>query len=227
MGEYLTATWTATRHERRRTIATMHDDTIDRSMAVARFAVLRAFVAVSCARGRRCFMPRSLLGRRTRSEYDLLLRGGHVIDPRNGIDAVRDVAIADGKIAAVAPRIDPAEAVQIVDVSGLYVTPGLVDIHTHVYAGTGEKRLVRRRQQRLPGRLHLPHGRHDGGRCRQLGLAELRGLQAIASSIDRETRVLAFLNIVGTRDARRRVRAGSGRHGGAADGGDGAPSPGH
>src|SRR5438309_6659938 len=71
--------------------------------------------------------------------YDLLLRGGHVIDPKNGISAVRDVAIAGGKIAAVAPRIDPADAFKTIDVSGLYVTPGLVDIHVHVFAGTGEK----------------------------------------------------------------------------------------
>jgi dihydroorotase len=70
-------------------------------------------------------------------KYDLLLRRGHVIDSRNSISAVRDVAIAGGKIAAVAPGIDPADASQTIDVSGLYVVPGLVDIHTHVYAGTG------------------------------------------------------------------------------------------
>src|SRR3954449_10451483 len=72
--------------------------------------------------------------------YDLLLKGGHVIDPKNRISAVRDVAIKDGKIAAVATKIDPAKALKTVDVSGLYVTPGLIDIHTHVYAGTGEPR---------------------------------------------------------------------------------------
>lgn len=73
------------------------------------------------------------------SPYDLLLRGGHVIDPRNGISAPRDVGIAAGKIVAVAPRLDPAGASTTIDASGLYVTPGLVDGHTHVYAGTGEK----------------------------------------------------------------------------------------
>src|SRR6187455_2712289 len=72
--------------------------------------------------------------------YDLLLHGGHLIDARNGISAVRDVAISGGKIAAVAPKIDPADAVKTVDVSGLFVSPGIVDIHTHVYAGTGEAR---------------------------------------------------------------------------------------
>src|SRR2546425_3033037 len=72
-------------------------------------------------------------------KYDLLLKGGHVIDPRNRISAVRDVAISNGKVAAVAAAINPAEAFKVVDVSGTYVTPGLVDIHVHVYAGTGER----------------------------------------------------------------------------------------
>src|SRR5262245_54248961 len=71
--------------------------------------------------------------------YDLLLRGGHVVDPRNNLKDLRDVAIADGKIAAVAPHIDPALAFKTIDVSGLEVVPGLVDIHVHVFAGTGEK----------------------------------------------------------------------------------------
>ena len=71
--------------------------------------------------------------------YDLLLQGGHVIDPANGIDKVMDVAVSGSKIAAVAAGIPAAKAKKVVDVSGLYVTPGLVDIHVHVYAGTGMK----------------------------------------------------------------------------------------
>src|SRR5262252_13431 len=61
-------------------------------------------------------------------KYDLLLKGGRLIDARNNISAVRDVAIAGGKIAAVASSIDAADALKVVDLSGLYVTPGLVDI---------------------------------------------------------------------------------------------------
>src|SRR5262245_6950681 len=72
-------------------------------------------------------------------KYDLLIKGGHVIDGKNRISAVRDVAIAGGKVAAVAANIDPADALKVVDASGLYVTPGLVDLHVHVYAGTGER----------------------------------------------------------------------------------------
>src|SRR5258708_5400399 len=69
--------------------------------------------------------------------YELLLKGGHVIDPKNNINGVMDVAIAAGKIARVAANIPATEAQKIVDVHGLYVTPGIVDMHVHVYAGTG------------------------------------------------------------------------------------------
>ncbi|MGH2600450.1 MAG: amidohydrolase/deacetylase family metallohydrolase [Dehalococcoidia bacterium] len=68
-------------------------------------------------------------------QYDLLLQGGHVIDPRNGIDAVRDVAIKDGLIAVVAADIPAKQAFKTVSVKGLYVTPGLIDIHAHVFPG--------------------------------------------------------------------------------------------
>ena len=72
--------------------------------------------------------------------YDLLLRGGHVLDDKNhNIDALMDVAIKDEKIARVAAHIPPDSALKTVDVKGLYVTPGLIDIHVHVYAGTGER----------------------------------------------------------------------------------------
>src|SRR5258708_32992078 len=67
--------------------------------------------------------------------YDLLLKGGHVIDPGNNVDAVVDLAIAGGKIAAVGKDISAALAKKVVDVTGLYVTPGLIDIHYHVGHG--------------------------------------------------------------------------------------------
>ena len=65
---------------------------------------------------------------------DLVLRGGHVIDPRNGLDGPMDVALRDGRIAAVGPGLD-AGASRCVDVAGLYVTPGLIDIHLHAFGG--------------------------------------------------------------------------------------------
>jgi len=64
--------------------------------------------------------------------YDLVLAGGHVIDPDSGTSAPLDVAIADGRIAHVGPAIEGAAARQTVDVSGLYVVPGLIDMHVHL-----------------------------------------------------------------------------------------------
>jgi len=65
--------------------------------------------------------------------YDLLLTGGHVVDPANGIDDVRDVAIQGGRIAAVAANILPSTAAATVDCRGKLVLPGLIDTHAHVY----------------------------------------------------------------------------------------------
>ncbi|MCY3864999.1 MAG: amidohydrolase/deacetylase family metallohydrolase [Chloroflexi bacterium] len=67
------------------------------------------------------------------THYDLLLKGGQVIDPANSIDAPMDVAVSGDCIAQVAPDIPSAQAAQTIDASGLYVTPGLIDIHVHVY----------------------------------------------------------------------------------------------
>ena len=68
--------------------------------------------------------------------YDLLLKGGHVIDARNNISAVRDVAIAQGRSRPSRRTFRLPQASKIMDVSSLYVTPGLVDIHVHVFAGS-------------------------------------------------------------------------------------------
>ena len=65
--------------------------------------------------------------------YDLLLKGGKVIDPSQGINQSMDVGISGVKIGRVAPEIDSGEAAEVIDVRGKLVTPGLIDIHTHVY----------------------------------------------------------------------------------------------
>ena len=67
--------------------------------------------------------------------YDLLLTGGRLIDPSMGKDHTADVAFADGKVAAVGKDLDTGEASTVRDVSGFVVTPGLIDLHTHVYWG--------------------------------------------------------------------------------------------
>jgi dihydroorotase len=67
--------------------------------------------------------------------YDLLIRGGRVVDPSQALSRVADIAIADGKVSRIAPNIPAAEARLTLDARGHIVTPGLVDIHVHVYDG--------------------------------------------------------------------------------------------
>src|SRR6266568_6437584 len=130
------------------------------------------------------------------NRFDLLLTGGHVIDAKNGISDVRDLGIKDGAIAAVAARLDPATALKVVNVSGLYVAPGLVDIHVHVYAGTGE------RQSYAGDNSLYPDGytfRVGVTTVVDAGCSGWRNFEDFKQRvIDRsKTRVLAFLNIVG------------------------------
>src|SRR5262249_11356589 len=128
--------------------------------------------------------------------YDLLLQGGHVIDAKNGISAVRDVAIKDGKIAAVAAKLDPKDALKSVNVSGLYVTPGLIDIHVHVFAGTGERGSYAGDNSLYPDGFTFRAGVTT---VADAGCAGWRNFEQFKEHvIDRsKTRVLAFLNIVG------------------------------
>jgi dihydroorotase len=129
-------------------------------------------------------------------KYDLLLQGGRVVDAKNKLNAVADVAIKDGAIAAIAPKLDPKDALKTVNAAGLYVTPGLVDIHAHVYTNTGER-------NSYAGDNSLPP---DGFTFRvgvttvaDAGCSGWRNFDDFKQRIiDRsKTRVLAFLNIVG------------------------------
>jgi dihydroorotase len=129
-------------------------------------------------------------------KYDLLLKGGHVIDAKNKISAVRDVAIADGRVAEVAPKIDPALAFKVIDASGLYVTPGIIDIHAHVYTGTGERGSYAGDNSVYPDGFSFRVGVTtivDAGGAGWRNFDDFK--QRV---IDRSrTRVLAFLNVVG------------------------------
>lgn len=129
------------------------------------------------------------------TSYTTILKGGHVIDPKNNIDRVLDVAIKDGKIAAVSSDIDVNLASQVIDISGLYLTPGLIDIHGHVFAGTLSDGDL------MNGFTSLPADGFtfrvgvttivDAGDAGANAFAEFK-----ANVIDRsKTRVLAFLNI--------------------------------
>lgn len=128
--------------------------------------------------------------------YDLLLKGGHVIDGKNRLSAVRDVAIRGGKIAAVAPNLPASAARKVVDVSGLYVTPGLVDIHVHVFAGTGEIDSYAGDNSVYPDGFTFRAGVTT---VADAGCAGWRNFPDFRERIARrsKTRVLAFLNIVG------------------------------
>ncbi len=129
-------------------------------------------------------------------EFDLLLKGGHVIDPKNQINGRRDVAVKDGRIAAVEADLSAARAVKTVDVTGLYVTPGLVDIHVHVYAGTGMRGAYCGDLSVYPDGHTLRSGVTtvvDAGSSGWRNFPDFKD-----RVIDRaRTRVLAMLNIVG------------------------------
>jgi dihydroorotase len=128
--------------------------------------------------------------------YDLLLRGGHVIDAANHIDAVMDVAIKDGHIVQVAPNLKPADAIKTIDVHGMVVTPGLIDMHVHVYNGTGERGSYAGDLSVLPDSYTFSTGVTT---VVDAGCSGWRNFEDFKDRvIDRsKTRVLAMLNIVG------------------------------
>jgi dihydroorotase len=129
-------------------------------------------------------------------EFDFLLKGGHVIDPRNKISAVRDVAVKDGKVAAVGTNIARARALKTVDASGLYVTPGLIDIHVHVYPGEKKNDYAGGDWSVYPDGFTL---RGCVTTVADAGTAGWRTFEDFKSRIidPSKTRVTAFLNIVG------------------------------
>jgi dihydroorotase len=128
--------------------------------------------------------------------YDVLLKGGHVIDAKNRISAPRDVAIKDGKVAAVAASIPASQARKTIAVPGLYVVPGLIDIHAHVFNGTNGGMLAGGESSIHPDSFAQRVGVTtvvDAGSSGRHNFAEFR-----RNVIDRSrTRVLVFLNIGG------------------------------
>ena len=127
-------------------------------------------------------------------QYDILLKGGHLIDPKNRISALRDVAIKDGKIAAIAPSIPPAQARKTIAV--LYVVPGLIDIHAHVFSGTSGQGLAGGDTSIHPDSFAQRVGVTtvvDAGSSGRHNFATFR-----STIVDKSrTRVLVFLNIGG------------------------------
>jgi dihydroorotase len=128
--------------------------------------------------------------------YDLILAGGHVIDPRNGVDAAMDVAIAKGRIVSLSPRIEPTAGTQVLDVRGLIITPGLIDIHVHLFATTGLKDAWAGDQSVMPDAFSFRAGVTT---MVDAGSSGWRNFETFRHTvIDRaKTRVLAMINIAG------------------------------
>ena len=129
---------------------------------------------------------------------DILLKGGHVIDPGNGIDGVRDVAIRDGKVSQVSSNISVTGAKRIIDVKGYYVTPGLIDMHVHVFMGNDAGSYIANGPTSVsPDGFTFRAGVTTVVDAGSSGWRNFR--QFKAQTIDRaQTRVLALLNVVGT-----------------------------
>lgn len=129
-------------------------------------------------------------------QYDLVLKNGHVIDPKNSIDAVTDIAVKDGKIAKVGKGIDPSSAKKVIDATGLYVTPGFIDIHTHVFVGSKPETFADGSLSVSPDDFTLRSGVTT---VVDAGTSGWRNFPVFKEQvIDKsKTRILAFLNIAG------------------------------
>src|SRR5262249_28351590 len=124
----------------------------------------------------------------------LVLQGGHVIDPKNNIDGIMDVAVRDGKIAAVAQSLGNGKIT--IDVKGLYVTPGLVDLHSHVYFTANNPMSWAGDDSVQPDTLSFRTGvttMVDAGSSGWRNFEAFRG--EVITRV--KTRVLAFINIAG------------------------------
>jgi dihydroorotase len=126
--------------------------------------------------------------------YDLVLKGGHVVDPKNRISGVMDVAVRDGRIARVAAGIPVGQARKVIDVSGLYVVPGLIDMHAHLYNRPGSP-APKRNQSVQPDAVAFRSGITTIVDAGTSGWRDFPNFKEI--TIDRSrARVLAWLNIV-------------------------------
>ncbi len=129
-------------------------------------------------------------------DYTLVIKGGHVIDPKNNINEVMDIAIQDNKVALITKNIDPKKA-KVIDAKGLYVTPGLIDIHSHNFFGTEPNHYLGNGMEALP-----PDGftfRAGVTTVVDAGGAGWKTFSTFKEQTIRhsKTRVLSFLNIVG------------------------------
>jgi dihydroorotase len=129
--------------------------------------------------------------------YKLVIKGGHVIDARNNIDEVMDIAVQDGKIVRVAKNIDDSKAIQVINARGLYVTPGLIDAHVHVFYGTDADRTYGNGPLAvIPDAFTFRTGVTTVVDAGSSGWRNFHLFKKQVIDLS-QTRVLAFLNIVG------------------------------
>lgn len=129
--------------------------------------------------------------------YGIVIKGGLVIDPKNGINELMDIAIQDGKIASVAKNINATGAAQVVNAKGLIITPGLIDIHGHVFAGTEPDRgLSDGNNALMPDGYTFRVGVTTIVDCGGAGWKNFSVFKKNVIDVS-QTRVLSFLNIVG------------------------------
>ena len=139
--------------------------------------------------------------------YDLVLKGGHLIDPKNEVNQIRDVGISGGKIARVAENIPPDEARKVIHISGLYITPGFVDLHTHIVVGSGLRGSLPVEQNLYADSHTLRSGvttAVDAGTTGWRNFPEFKRNLIDKMGPERgyiQTRILAMLNIVGHGEA--------------------------
>jgi dihydroorotase len=141
-----------------------------------------------------CLLLVSFVALQAQPAFDIVLKGGHVIDPKNKISRVLDVAISGGKIARLAPDIPVAEAQRVVNVQGLYVTPGLIDIHAHLYNRPGNPP-PKRNQSIQPDAFSFRTGVTTMVDAGTSGWRDFPNFREIVIQRS-QTRVLAMLNIV-------------------------------
>jgi dihydroorotase len=131
------------------------------------------------------------------ASFDVLVKGGHVIDPKNGIDAVMDIAIKAGKIFKVGKNLPASEAKQVVDATGLKVVPGIIDMHAHVFAATQPDHYLSDGLSALmPDGYTFRVGVTTVVDCGGAGWKNFATFKKNVIDIS-QTRVLSFLNIVG------------------------------
>ena len=129
--------------------------------------------------------------------YNVVIKGGTVIDPKNGVNEIMDIAILDGKIASVAKNIDATNAKQVINAKGLIVAPGLIDIHGHVFAGTqSEHYLSDGNSALMPDGYTFRVGVTTIVDCGGAGWRNFSTFKKNVIDVS-QTRVLSFLNIVG------------------------------